>query len=32
MVDTNGDLELQYANATPNFDKTWDDRATYTYS
>lgn len=27
-----GDLEILWANGTANFDKTWNDRATYTYS
>jgi|TARA_R110000803_G_scaffold46198_17_gene97148 hypothetical protein len=27
-----GDLEILWANGTSSFDKTWDDRATYTYS
>ena len=27
-----GDLEILWANGTADFDKTWNDRATYTYS
>ena len=27
-----GDLDILWANGTANFDKTWNDRATYTYS
>jgi hypothetical protein len=31
IEDVNGDLEIRFANATADFDKIWDDRATYTY-
>ena len=26
------DLNVEYANATPNFDKVWNDRVSYSYS
>jgi len=32
LTTTGNDLAVEYADASPNFDKVWDDRASYTYS
>ncbi len=32
LSDTGGDVDVTYANGSADFDKVWDDRATYTYT